>query len=385
VIATPRTQRRIVTVLDRVSAYARSIFTGIATYACEYGPWRFVPVLPPIALDGSALRDAGADGVIARVATKPMARAIESAGIPAVNVGPGAFGIPTVRLDDAAVGRLAAEHLLGEDLPHFAYCGLPWVWYSQIRADAFCQTVTAAGRTCDSYVGVPHFDHNTREEHEPQLDAWLLGLPKPVGLMALDDIRARHVADACKRLGLRVPDDVAIVGAGNDPLTCEITDPPISSVALAAERVGFEAARLLDQVMQGRLVPVEPKLVPPVGMVARFSTLVAAPGDADVARAVRFIRESAQHGISVDDVLQEVALSRRTLEIRFRQVLGRSPGEEIRRAKLERAKRLLIETDAGMEGVARGSGFSSANQLSETFRRETGVSPSQFRRQFRAV
>lgn len=397
-VAIPRTQRRVIIVLDRASAYTRSIFTGIAAYACEYGPWRFVPMLPPAAADDTALRDAKADGVIARV-TRPMMRAIEASGLPAVNVGSNRsgtngstngstddpMGIPTVRLDDEAVGRIAAQHLLGEDLPHFAYCGLPWVWYSMLRGESFARTVTGAGRTCETYSGVPHFDHNAQQEHEPGLDAWLLALPKPIGLMASDDVRARHVADACKRLGIRVPEDVAIVGAGNDPLTCEVTDPPLSSVALAAERVGFEAARVLDQLMQGRPAPQSSKLIPPVGIVARFSTHVDAPGDPDVVRAVRFIRDSAQDGITVDDVLEEVPLSRRTLEIRFRHALGRSPGEEIRRVRIERAKRLLIETDAGMDGVARGSGFSSANQLSETFRRETGVSPSQFRRQFRAV
>jgi LacI family transcriptional regulator len=334
----------------------------------------------------SAIREGDAEGIIARIATRAMARAIEASGVPAVNVGSQMFDpIPTVRLDDEAVGRIAAEHLLGEDLRHFAYCGVPWIWYSMVREDAFRRTIAAAGRACEVYNGVPHFDAATANDTEPKLDEWLRSLPKPIGLMASDDPRARQVCDACKRLGLRVPDDVAIVGAGNDPLVCDVNDPPLSSVALAAERVGFEAARLLEQQMTGGAAPAQPRVIPPVGMVARFSTHVDSAGDADIAHAVRFIRESAKDGIAVEDVLNAVAVSRRTLEIRFRRVLGRSPAEEIRRVRIDRAKRLLIETDAGMEGVARGAGFSSANQFSETFRRETGVSPSQFRRQFRAV
>ena len=374
--------------VDRVASYSRAMFSGMADYAVEHGPWRFVPVVAPAAVVKAVVqaRANGVDGILARVVRQTMGRALLESELPTVNVGrlrqpP----LPSVYLDDEEVGRIAARYLLQADVPAFGYCGIPWIWYSQLREAGFVETVRAAGRTVDVFASAPQYHQGfDRKDQQRRLDGWLHKLPKPVGIMASDDARARDVIEACHRTKLRVPDDVAIVGAGNDPLICDMTDPPLSSVAIAAERVGYEAARLLARLMDGQAPTAPPTVLPPVGMIARFSTKAVTSGDAEVAQAVEFIRDQVHAGISVDDVLRVVPLSRRTLEMRFRSVIGRSPAEEIRRVRIERAKRLLVETDAGMAGVAQASGFSSANQLCETFRREAGVSPTRYRRQFRA-
>jgi LacI family transcriptional regulator len=381
-----RGPRTVLLFLDLVASYTRSMFAGMAAYAVEHGPWRFVPVMAPTAVMTAVIHGRGIDGLLARVITQQMARVLSEAKLPVVNVGRVDDNpLPTVNLDDPEVGRIGARYLLQAELPSFAYCGLPWRWYSRSREVGFVETVREAGRTVTVFGGEPYdgqgFDPADQQRH---LDGWLGALPKPVGVMACDDLRARDVLEGCHRTGLRVPEEVAVVGAGNDPLICETTEPPLSSVALAAERVGFAAARLLGQLMDGHPAPTATAVIPPVAMVARFSTKVATSVDADVAHAIDFIRDEVHAGITVEDVLRVVPLSRRALEMRFRKALGRSPAGEIRRVRIERAKRLLVETDADMAGVARASGFSSANQLCETFRREAGVSPTRYRRQFRA-
>jgi LacI family transcriptional regulator len=379
--------RTIVVFSERVTSYGRAVFAGMAAYAVEHGPWRFVPVQAPITLMRDSLERHSAHGAIVRIVTRRMMHLLHDAGIPVVNLGQmDDVELPTVALDDVEVGRVAARHLLKEPSRTLAYCGVPWLWYSERRYVGFRETVMDAKREFHWFAGEPHFapgpTHRTMED--ARLDDWLRRLPKPLGVMACDDARARQVLEACHRAGLRVPDEVAVVGAGNDPLICEMTDPPLSSVALAAERVGYEAARLLSHLMEGPPEPAPLKIIPPVGMVTRFSTRETTTHDADVAQAIDYIRDHVQEGITVDDVLRAIPLSRRTLEMRFRSAVGRSPAEEIRRVRIDRAKRLLVDTDADMDGVAQGSGFSSANQLCETFRREAGVSPTRFRKQFRA-
>ena len=380
----PRGPRNVLLFLDRVASYTRAVFAGMAACAVEHGPWRFVPVVAPTALISAVLRRGEFDGILARVHTNRMSTIIAESGIPAVDIGHlERATLPTVTLDDVEVGRIGARHLLQAELPNLAYCGVSWNWYNTQREIGFVGAAQEAGRV-PSVCGRPGAFLPSRAEQYRKLDEWIAGLPKPVGIMATDDVRAREVLESCGRLGLRVPDDVAVVGAGNDPLTCEISAPPLSSVAIAADRVGYEAARLLAHLMDGQPPPSQPTVLPPVGMVVRFSTKARTSDDADVAQAIEFIRDQVHAGISVEDVLRVVPLSRRTLEMRFRSALGRSPAEEIRRVRIERAKRLLVETDTGMAGVAQASGFSSANQLCETFRREAGVSPTRYRRQFRA-
>jgi LacI family transcriptional regulator len=383
-----RGPRTILLYLDRVAAYTRAMFAGITAYAVEHGPWRFVPVVAPAALVPTATQGRSIDGVIARVVSPYMAESLARLGIPIVNVGQRdkASVLASVCLDDAEVGRVAARYLIQADLKSYAFCGAPFIWYSEPREHGFTEVCKASGHACPSFIGLVGSYLNPqigRSEQADRLDGWLRTLAKPVGIMACDDTMARQVLDACQRLRLRVPDDVALIGAGNDPQICDLADPPISSIALAADRVGYEAARLLAQLMDGHPAPREPKVFPPAGVVVRFSTKVAASADVEVAQAIDFIRDRVSEGITVDDVLDVVPLSRRTLEMRFRATIGRSPAEEIRRVRIERAKRLLVETDAGMASVAHASGFSSANQLCETFRREAGLSPTRYRRQFR--
>jgi LacI family transcriptional regulator len=212
------------------------------------------------------------------------------------------------------------------------------------------------------------------------LKKWLQSLPKPVAVLACDDDRGREVLEACQDASLAVPEDVAVLGVDNDELLCEISDPPLSSIALDTQRGGYEAAAALDRLMAGQPVSNRRILVEPTRVVSRRSTDVFALQDRPIAMAVRFINDHVRHSIGVIDVMRYVGLSRRTLEVRFRKVMGRSVLEEITRSRLERARHLLLETDLPIQAVAESVGLKDANYLARVFHRETGMSPTAFRR-----
>jgi LacI family transcriptional regulator len=210
---------------------------------------------------------------------------------------------------------------------------------------------------------------------------WLKKLPKPLGLMACNDIRGQEVLSACRAAGITVPEEVAVIGVDNDEMLCELSDPPLSSVSLDTERIGYEAAALLDQMIAGKKNLDLPILVLPAGIITRRSTDVLAIEDRHIANATRFIRERACVGIDVSDVLKFVPLSRSTLERRFLRLLGHSPKEEILRTRLDRAKQLLAETDLSLAQVADKVGFQHPEYLSVIFKKKTHLTPGEFRAQ----
>jgi LacI family transcriptional regulator len=185
--------------------------------------------------------------------------------------------------------------------------------------------------------------------------------------------------DACRRLGVGVPDEVAVLGVDNDEVLCELAAPPLSSIIPNTHRTGYEAAALLEQMMAGRKMAGETHLIPPSGLATRQSTDALAIEDTNVAQAVRFIREHACQGIRVQDVIRAVPQARRLLESRFRKLLGRTPHEEIIRVQLNRVKQLLVETDLSLSEIATRTGFAHVEYLSVVFKNKAGTPPSQYR------
>jgi len=198
-------------------------------------------------------------------------------------------------------------------------------------------------------------------------------------------MRGQQVLEACRAAGVNVPDDVGVVGVDNDEVLCDLSDPPLSSVVPNTERIGFEAAALLDEMMAGKEPSIAPVLIDPKGVAARRSTEVLAIEDRHTAAAVRFVRERACDGIDVRDLLKAVPMSRSTLERRFIRIIGRSPKDEIMRVRLNRAKQLLAETNSSVEFIAEKIGFERAEYLSRIFKKKVGITPLHFRRQSRAV
>jgi LacI family transcriptional regulator len=212
------------------------------------------------------------------------------------------------------------------------------------------------------------------------LTNWLISLEKPVGLLACTDLRARHVLQVCRTQGIRVPDEVAVVGVDNDEMLCGLTTPPLTSIEQGSQRIGYEAAALLAQMMAGKKWRQICHVIPPEGLVARQSTDVVACDDQELAAAVRFIRQRASDPIRVADVLNIAQLSRSTLERKFLDTLGRTIHSEIERVQVERAKQLLVGTTLAAKQIAKQCGFRYAQYMTVVFRRRAGQTPLEYRR-----
>lgn len=286
------------------------------------------------------------DGIIALLGTKTEVAAAKALKTPVVNLS-GAVrgsGLPRVMVDQEAAGRLAAEHLLATGFTRFAYYGVKDMWYSQQRKAGFVNCLKQDGYDCSVLDSTVHFTASSPWYRWMEvLDPWLRSLQPPVGILAVHDYRATMVVEACLRLGLRVPEDVGVVGVGNNVTTCEFGEVPLSSVSRNSSEVGRRAAALLDSLMAGQPPPRRDILVPPEGVVRRRSTdvFLAKVDNALVAVAMRFVHEHLADPSLSKALVDAVSVSRRTLDLRFNKCLDCTPQEYLWRVRVEHAKRLL--------------------------------------------
>jgi LacI family transcriptional regulator len=369
--------------IETSNAYARGLLRGIRAYIREHRSWSiYVGEQRRGESAPMWLKKWHGDGIIARIESAAIADAVVASGLPAVDVSAARY-VPEllyVETDDAAIARLAAEHLQQRGFRHYGYCGDPRFNWSNWRQEHFQRQIAEAGFDCSVYRSSPRRRGIASWEQERgDIALWIRALPKPVGVMACYDIRGREVLDVCRQLGASVPDEVAVIGVDNDELLCDLADPPLSSVIPDTHRTGYEAARLLDLLMAGQSELPRAHLIKPLGIVTRDSTDVLATDDSDLSAAVRFIRAHATHGIKVEDVLRAIPLSRRVLESRFQKLLGRTPHEEITRVQVERVKELLSETDLSLSAIAHRAGYRHVEYMSVAFKRETGQPPSTYR------
>jgi LacI family transcriptional regulator len=373
--------KKVALLIETSNAYARGLLRGIVSYVREHRPWSIY-----LAEHGRGdhpphwLADWRGDGIIARVETPPIAQAMRRVKVPVVDVSAARpiSSLPWFETDDAAVAQLAYDHLRERGFKRFAYCGDERFNWSNWRREHFERAVCAEGETCFVYEPSRKFATDDTRQVE-DIARWIKKLPKPIGVLACYDLRGQLVLDACRRVGVPVPDQVAVLGVDNDELICELSSPPLTSIVPNTHRTGYEAAALLDAMMSGRSALGETHLIPPSGVATRQSTDALAIEDRNVAQAVRFIREHACRGINVQDVLKAVPQGRRLLESRFKKVLGRTPHEEITRVQLNRVKELLSETDLSLAVIAERAGFAHVEYLSVVFKKKVGVPPSRYR------
>ncbi|HLL88415.1 MAG TPA: substrate-binding domain-containing protein [Tepidisphaeraceae bacterium] len=380
---------RIAVVVDRAgAAQARAVLRGIVSYARPGKPWVFHTIgrsaIPPAAL----LRAWEPSGVIADLTHPELADVVSGLGVPLVEVSRfprlGGGGHAYVGLDHVAIGSLVGGHFSDRGLRHFAYFGLNGD--EQDRLGQY-RGLSEAVAPAVPHLTPPNMPPLNERDGWASTDAflakWLKSLPKPCGLMLSDDVEGLWLTQPCLEAGLRVPEDLALVGVYDNETNCRSAWPELSSVAVPGERIGYEAAALLDQMMGGAPPPPAPLLLPPIGVTTRHSSDLLAIDDPDVAEAIRYIRLNAHRPLRVEEVVTEVAVSSRLLERRFRTAVGRSPAEEIRRVRVELAKQLLIRTDLPLRTVAQRSGFADVHHLCHAFRRDADTTPARFREQFR--
>ena len=369
---------RVLIVLHTNSAWARGILSGFAAAAHERG-WTllFYNNASDLSLFASALEPVAA--VVATEFDAPVFANLDPATFVSLTVDRSAAGIASVCLDEAAIGKLAYEHLQATGLRTVTTFRYDESTFAIAREQAFVEAARARSAVIARGWGMGE-NQQDRSENPAAMVAWLEALPKPCGIFTGTDGWGRTVARYAQLAGLRVPEDVALIGADNDELECELMSPPLSSVLIPWQEVGRSAARLVHAALSGKPQTAERVVVQPLNVVPRRSTELLAVDDALVLRAVEWIRGNSASRVTVPMVARAVASGRHRLERAFRRVLGRTIQEELRRVRVESARRVLEESGSSLAVVAKLSGFKTASLLTTAFRRETGMTPGAYRR-----
>jgi LacI family transcriptional regulator len=385
----PRRTRHVALIYDARTVYDVNVMTGVAAYLQESADWK-------VYIEENALKDQRlpdlrswrGDGIIANFDDPRVANIVMGSRLPIVAFGSD-FGwykptprIPYFVTNNEAIARMGADYLCDRGFVRFAYCGYPrtatTIW-SEERKHAFISRLKQRGFPCWCY----HGRHKTIRQYDSfhrSLCEWLQSLPVPIGLLAANDSRARHVLEACRTVGLRVPEDVAVLGIDNDRMVCQLSSPPLSSIEQGSRRIGYEAAALLDQIMGGEKPHQTCFAIDPVGLVERLSTDVLAIEDPQIAKAIAFISERACDGIKAQDVADAVGLPRYRLDAAFKMTLGRTLYAEILHFRLERTKRLVASTNLPLKQIAMDVGFRSVQHMSALFCAAFGIPPASYRR-----
>ncbi|NLE36611.1 MAG: substrate-binding domain-containing protein [Pirellulaceae bacterium] len=364
---------------------------GVTDYARANASWTFTvsptivgPFPETLAMPLRCLRDWPGDGVIGVITNDQDAEDAANLRIPVVNLAAATrvSRQPRVTVDHRAIGQMAAEHLLDCGLRRFVYLGIKDVWYSELRRDGFAERIAEAGGLLQVYeTPLRNNPNSSWQSGLEEIRHCLENIFPPVGIFAVHDYRARLLVDECFRMGFAVPNDVAILGVDNDEIVCEFCQPSLSSVSRNGYQVGYEAAALLDRLMDGQKPPNHDLWIPPDGVVKRESTDLIAVHDPHVATAVRFIQDHIEEPFGVEKLLQLLPVSRRRFENLFKEYLGRTPYEYLCHVRVKRAKEILAGTEhLGIGEVARRSGFPNSQRFRLVFTRLVGKTPTAYRR-----
>jgi LacI family transcriptional regulator len=328
--------------------------------------------------------------------TEPMVGELQRLGVPTVRIALGATGadsiLPAIMQDWQASGRLAVDHFAQRDFRHVAFVGSdPWASYRPAYEGLAAR---AKERGCECHllrVSVDKFRSAVTDDRDlwrlwqERFTAWMAGLCKPVGLLVESDVSADRDCQWLTEAGLRVPEDVAVLGMGNQRFVCESAPVPISSVAFDPQHFAEAAVTMLDQLMTGRSLHAPATLVSPLGVVTRQSTDVLAATDPAVVQALRFMWDNITANLTVDQVARRVGVHRRTLERAFRRELGRGINQEYQRRRLEKACELLLQTELRIADIARAMNFGTHHYFCRSFRSTFGMSPGAYRRRHAAT
>ena len=379
---------RIALLIDTSSSWGAGLIEGIVDYAKTTNKrWLFSFELRG-KYDRFMLPESWVGhGVIARINHPDLAEQIVARKLPAVNVSWFRYGenlIPTCTCDEEKVAEMAIRYLMDKGHRQFAYCGsMHRPGYYDRLGEAFIHQLDAAGFPCIRFAAdKEELNGLDTEQQLVKLAEWLVKLPRPSALLTFDDLQGRVVTEACVQCGLEVPDDIAVLGGEHDELCSRVSSPPLSGVDQSAHEVGYHAAEMLDRQLTGKSMEVTDRRLPPARIISRQSTDKVAIDDDMLAEAIRYIQEHYADEISIRDILHAIPLSRRALEIGFRRHLGRTPRDEIRRIRVQKALELLCDTEWSVTKIASACGFDRPELLTRAFRREFKATPTDFRRRF---
>ncbi len=374
---------KIILLIPEVVSYGRGLLRGIARYSRLHGPWAFFSERGEPSRMISLLKNWGANGIITYIPDGKNPQNIIPAGMPAIILALNSQveGYPNIMGNWENDGITAAEYFLNRGFKNFAYCSYSNLEWPRVRGKSFQNRINREGYDVILYEHPFLSIHKHWEKEQDHLAKWLESLPKPVAVLACNDDRGKHVLEACKIADLCVPEQVAVLGIDNDETICELTQPPLSSIAVNTERAGYEAAELMDKMLKGYKPKNDENIyVQTLQVVTRQSTDILAIDDEVVARAIRYIRNNSKRPLQVDDVAEAVAVSRRGLERRFNSHLGNSIHHEIRQARIREICNLLLETNLNISQISQHLGFPEIPHMTRFFTREIGASPMEYRK-----
>lgn len=375
------------------ASFTRPIFRGIVDFIRNNEQWQIQTLVDSTNEMAPVLIDENwrGDGLILFRYSVDEAKIFKQCKIPVVNLSAECLGkgFPTVIPNNFEIGKQAAQHLLTLGLKNFSYWGDPSRNYSIERGDAFEQQIRSAGFDCIKVQIEPDhlpWDGRWVKMHERIVEE-LGRLPKPVGIFAKDDMLGSNIIRICNEVGILVPEEIAVMGTNADEVFCQISTPPLSSVAYPGESVGYESARLLSSMMNGKSIKNDHLVTIPIrDIVARESTNTFAIDDLVVTQAVQYIRAVAPvYPIHVSEVAARSSLSLSGFNKHFVQQMGHTPKEEIKRVRLAKLQALLKNSNEKISQIAKEMKFGSPEELSRFFKRETGMVPKEYRSRYQSI
>ena len=374
----PESLPKVALLIETSTAYGRSLIRGIVEYANIATSWVLYNEPSGVLEKRSNVCLADFNGVIMR--DTPENLKLLNPDIPtvvAIRYESSVEGVPNIISDGEQIGKTAADYFRLIGVTRFAFCGFEDMPWSRERGQAFMD----AAKDAESHHSYSPTAHDTDYSHQlADIADWLQSLPKPIGLLACNDVRGAHIIEACKMRGIRVPQEIAILGVNNDDLICEIASPPLSSIALDTQKAGHDAAKCLDRMMRGKYAALNTIKVGTKGVVTRQSTRVLIDvKDPIVAHALHYITLKSKQSVQVREVAAEIGLCRRSLERRFQKELNSTIHNEIKKARIEAMSRMLLQTDLTVAEIAHNMGFESNNHISRFFTAHMNMTPSAFR------
>lgn len=383
---------KIILLIDFAEDYSKSLLKGITKYSREHGPWVFCR-MPLFHRETRGMAEIlnwahewEADGIIGQLYNDGSVEKIVRAGIPVIaqDFEERFTEIPNITGAYRETGAMAADYFIKKGFQHFAFYGFKNIVWSRERAEGFDERVTRSG------YRVTYFEHEKARSSElwyykpSSLSEWLLSLPKPIAIMACDDRLGQHITEACRHSGIRIPEEVAVLGVDNDEMLCELSDPPLSSIALDAEKGGYDAARLLDHLIRGDASELHDIVVEPTQVITRQSTDIYATHDEYIASSLNYIHQNIDKNLRVDEVVKQVPLSRRSLEIRFQRVIGCPIYHYIQNLRMEKFSKKLLETDQAVFEIAMDLGLNDMKNIARQFKQIKGCTPLEYRHRYLA-
>jgi LacI family transcriptional regulator len=381
---------KIILLSDFAEEYGKNLLRGIARYSKDHGPWTFcrMPAYyrETIGMEGilSWAKEWKADGIIGQFYNNEEVLKFKAEGIPVIaqDFKERFSTIPNITGAYRETGRMGAEYFLRKGFRNFAFYGFRNIVWSRESADGFKEKLKESGHDVHLYERTDSRNTELWQYKPSALNKWLKSLPKPVALMACDDNLANHITEASRLNNIRIPEEIAVLGVDNDEMLCDLSDPPLSSIGLDTEKSGYDAARLLQKMIEGDSEHYDDIVVQPTQVTTRVSTDMFASADKYIVDALKYIHDNLDKNLRVNEVLKKVPMSRRSLEKRFVMTTGYPVYEYIYNQRIEKFTQKLLETDMTIFEIALDLGLNDSKNIARQFKQIKGLTPVAYRKKF---